>query len=103
MDRIYLKDLKNEFRTFADWKYDPWGSAMSAAFQVCNELYYRNPNIGVLATVQYSPGALAAGDPRDPEDEYFEILQDVHSGDLVAWLLFLDRYTRLLTAKGENY
>ena len=100
MKTLYIKDIKSEFRTFSD-KSDPWGACMGILFDICAELHHRAPNIGILKALGYSPGA--GGDGREPDSYWYELLLDVHTGDLVALAMFFDRYRAKLVIAGEDY
>lgn len=99
-NRLYTTDIIKEFKIFTDWEYDPWGECMSLLFDVCGELKHRNPGIGILSTLDYSPG-LGCG--RDPESQWFEMLQDVHTGDLVWLARLFGRYADKLKLAGKDY
>jgi len=99
-ENYYLSDLRGLLR-MDDIKYDPWGTVMGALFDVCAEIYTRNPSADILATLEYSPGA--GCDPREIESHWFFVYQSTDTGTLIRWARILDRYRALLALAGKDY
>jgi hypothetical protein len=72
---------------------DPWGSAISPAFDLC-ELLHWHLEEDVPAEAQFSPG-LGVPDFEDyPQAEYVEMLDEgtITPDDLKYWVRVLSRY-----------
>jgi len=90
--------IANEYKLQAD-NGDPWGSAMSALFDIAEELDRRGDE--VPAEWEYRPGALGPGAP----DTYFAqaVLPLYDASDMRAFGSVLARYTDNLRAAGMSY
>ncbi len=96
-----------------DWKYDPWGCALSLHFAICDVLDAIGGYEYVLARWDYHRGAvqpstlqgLAALDDGDPAAYLAESVIDgsltveslIHAGDV------LERFESLLKLNGRDY
>ena len=90
-------DIKSEYRLQADTG-DKWGCAMSAHFDVAEELYRRDADIP--SSWQFSPGAMGVGEP----DSYLGIiLMAADTADLLRFGLVLSRYIDLLKRADLDY
>ena len=96
--RYYIKDLEYELR-IDDLNYDPWGTVMACFFALAGELYHRYPDCEILQEWEYSPGL----SPRDTDSHWFDIFEQVHTGDLIAFGRILNRYSNLLRIAGKDY
>lgn len=92
-----IKELR-----FINGLCDPWGSALNLHFAICDELYYRDPNL-VPPQWEYSPGMFSGSDPRDFE-RYEAELCKVETTENLLWAgRILMRYENLLRRYEMNY
>ena len=94
-------DLKSEIR-IDDIKHDPWGTAISWHFVLCDQLAYRD-EIAPLHKWQYRPGGGNWTDPRQDDDYQHELFDQCSTSDLVKFGELLSRYTRLCDHLGQSY
>jgi len=81
-----------------DIRYDPWGTAMSAFFDVCEELYRQGEYIPF--EWQFSAGAAGVGDP----DTYFaKEIEGSNPDELIKFGNLMHRYTEMLRRAGRSY
>jgi hypothetical protein len=80
-------DIKSEYRLQAD-SGDKWGCAMSAHFDIAEELTRRDHD--VPASWQFRAGAM--GVTAEPESYFGEIIRDADSSDLRYFGDVLSRY-----------
>ena len=92
---MIIKDLYKETHDSGD----PWGSAISAFFDVATELWWRGDDIP--DAWQFRPGAVT--DPRNLESYLYPDLSVVDSDDLLQFGKTLERYTRNLDRTGKSY
>ncbi len=92
-------DLKSHFRLACSG--DRWGDAMGALFPVAAELYYRGDSVKPDEW-RYRPGAMG-GDPREPDDNWYDVARDASTATLERFGALLNRYTDLLRAAGRDY
>lgn len=107
-----VKMMRDEFRA-DDYKYDPWGTAMSHAFPIAEVLYRLDEN--VPDAWEYRPGASVVRGEAPTYDEASGfgdreaiLWADVESGavnvaDLVTWGNVLVRYASVADAAGRSY
>jgi hypothetical protein len=97
-------DLKADYRLQSDGG-DPWGSAMSAFFQVANEMHRRG--MDHPQEWKYHPGAGRMEGPEDWTDENTPgfAWECVHATDdaLEALGALLSRYIDKLRTAGHSY
>ncbi len=92
-------ELMAEFRRAEDWRYDPWGSAMSVLFDLCDRLYHRDGE--TPAEWHYQPGI--SGPALEPDSYWFEIFRDTSSAVLITFGHTLHRYIERLRMAGRDY
>ena len=95
---VTLAGLVAELRS-GDLHYDPWGTAMGAFFAVAAELQWRGTDIP--AKWQYTPGC--AADQREPDGDWFALLEAADEEVLLSFGEMLHRYTDLLRRDGKDY
>jgi len=76
---------------------DPWGSNISALFNVSAELWHRGAHI----PWEYSPGM--ASDPREPDDYLYEACAGASDANLLRFGAVLNRFDEYLRFKELNY
>ncbi len=91
--------LKAELR-LDDIKYDPWGTAMSWHFALCDWLHFRTSE-DVPCEWQYSPGAASDIDENDEYKHEAFVAEEVET--LLDFGHLLDRYTDKLRLAGRDY
>lgn len=96
---LTYKDLKHELR--GDLSIDPWGHAMGAWFDIANELWYRRA--AIPEHWEYRPAGPYARDPREPGSAWYSVARESKTRDLRRMGNLLERYTRILKLKGEDY
>lgn len=81
-----------------DLKHDPWGTAVSAWFDVAAHLY----EVGDCPTEwQYRPGAM--GNTIETDTAYFDFLNELDADQLTEIGNLLWRYSQLLKRHGRDY
>lgn len=101
MNQYTLHDLVLLYKQDVHDKTDPWGSAMAAYFDVCNELERRGEEVPAIHGYRCSPM-----EPEDP-DEYcvpemsLEWATDPHV--LRRFAECMRRYTEMLRKAGLSY
>jgi hypothetical protein len=90
------EDLKNEIR-LDDITYDPWGTAMSWHFTLCDVLCWeRNADIP-------QHWGFKSGISADDEDFNYDFLKQFKDEDLIKFGNLLSRYTAKLELAGKSY
>jgi hypothetical protein len=86
-----------------DWRHDPWGTAMSWEFAVCDYLHH----VALVDPPEecgYSPGAVRQGDFDDesyPSASIVEMAADTFTLDMAARVL--SRYVGWCVMAGRDY
>lgn len=93
-----LKQFKQEFR-ITDYKYDPWGEALSALFECVGRMNKRG--IDIPNEWNYRPGM--GSDGTDKENYWYSLFGRCGNKQLAAIGSFLFRYTNLLQRCGKSY
>lgn len=91
--------FKKEIRLL-DFKYDPWGEAMSAFFELCARMYKRG--LTIPAEWQYRPSPLTS-DPTEKDNYWYSLFARCGRHQLLAIGNLLHRYTEYLRRKGKDY
>lgn len=93
-----LTAFKHELRM--NYHYDKWGEVMSAWFEACAHLRYRNK---VCIPSEWGYTQPSTYDPRDKESYYFSIFRKCSDRQLLAIGHFLNRLSQFLDRKGLSY
>ena len=87
--------LRSEIRLSWDG-HDPWGSALSPAFDLCELLYWNGE--AVPAEAEFQPGAIQPAFDDYPAEMFRDMWADgtVTTGDLYYWARVLVRFTEIV-------
>ena len=91
-------ELTNELR-MNDFAGDPWGTAMSAMFDVCEHMTVRG--LDVPTEFGYRPSIL--GVRINEESEFYELISTATDSDLLRMGLFLNKLLDIVKSKGLDY
>lgn len=81
-----------------DLKWDPWGTAMSAWFDVASHLFEKG---NCPREWQYKPGM--GGNHIEEDSYYYEFLQVLDAEQLESIGKLLYRYCEILKLNGKDY
>lgn len=97
---IDLSEFKHELRMH-DIKYDPWGTAMSFWFQLCDYLHFLR-RTDVPDEWQYRPSPLGCDIDENDMEQYLN-WEEYTTAQLIDMGNFLCRYTNFLKRAGKDY
>jgi hypothetical protein len=100
MDIYLYDDLRDEFKIDFSLKHDSWGHTMTALFDICGEMYYRNLDIPV--NWQYRPSP-CSGDIREHDSGFFDPCAMATDSALLEFGTVLNRLSDRLRREGHSY